>query len=262
MMKARNAALALALGGSFLTAPAGAEDFRWHGALSDGKTLEVKGVNGNIDAALASGDEAEVVAVKRAKRSNPDSVEIRVVEHADGVTICAIYPSRAAHRTRDCDTAHGGMNADDNDVEVRFTVRVPQGVTFRGRTVNGGIQAEGLAAPVDVETVNGDVRLGAEGSARAQTVNGSIRASLARAAGSDPLEFETVNGSIELALPADLDADLRAETVNGDIQSDFPLDSRSSRRDGPPTSARGRLGSGGRSLKLETVNGSIEVRKS
>jgi DUF4097 and DUF4098 domain-containing protein YvlB len=108
------------------------------------------------------------------------------------------------------------------------------------------------------------VRLGAEGSARAQTVNGSIHAALARAAGNDPMEFETVNGSIELELPADVDADLHAETVNGDIRSDFALDSRSSRRHyGPaPTSAKGRLGSGGRPLKLETVNGSIEVRKS
>jgi hypothetical protein len=259
-MKARSAALAL--GGLLLAGAAGAADFRWHGSIPEGRTLEIKGVNGDIEASLASGGEAEVVAVKRAKRSNPDSVEIKVVEHADGVTICAVYPS-AGFRHNECGAGDGGrMSADENDVEVRFTVRVPQGVSFRGRTVNGEIRADGLAAPVDVETVNGDVRLAAEGSARAQTVNGSIKASLARAAGSEPLEFETVNGSIELQLPADVDADLRAETVNGDIESDFPIETRASRRHHPPTSAHGRLGSGGRTLKLETVNGSIEVRKS
>lgn len=256
-MKAPSAALAL--GGLFL-ATAGAEDFRWHGSIPDGRTLEVKGINGDIDASLASGSEAEVVAVKRAKRSDPDSVEIKVVEHGDGVTICAVYPSRGVRRN-ECAAGDGGrMSADHNDVEVRFTVRVPAGVAFRGRTVNGGIKADGLSAPVDAETVNGDVRLAAEGSARAQTVNGSIRATLARAAGSEPLEFETVNGSIELELPAEVDADLRAETVNGDIDSDFPLETRS-RRDHPPHTARAKLGSGGRPLKLETVNGSIEVRK-
>jgi len=258
-MQARSATLAL--GGLLLAAAAGAEDFRWHGSIPDGRTLEVKGINGDVEASLASGGEAEVVAVKRSKRSNPDSVEIKVVEHGEGVTICAVYPSRGMRRN-ECAAGDGGrLGADDNDVEVRFTVRVPAGVAFRGRTVNGGIKADGLAAPVDAETVNGDVRLAAEGSARAQTVNGSIHATLARAAGSEPLEFETVNGSIALELPADVDADLRAETVNGDIDSDFPLETRSSRRH-PPHTARAKLGSGGRPLKLETVNGSIEVRRS
>lgn len=258
MMKARSAAWAL--GGLFLAAAAGAEDFRWHGSIPEGRTLEIKGVNGDIDASLASGSEAEVVAVKRSRRSNPDSVEIKVVEHADGVTICAVYPSSRSRRN-ECGAGDGGhMNADNNDVEVRFTVRVPLGVSFRGRTVNGGIKADGLASPVDAETVNGDVRLSGEGSARAETVNGSIHATLARAQGTEPLEFETVNGSIELVLPADVDADLRAETVNGDIDSDFALESRSTRHH-PPHTARGRLGAGGRTLKLETVNGSIEVRK-
>lgn len=258
MMKSRSAALAL--GGLFLAATAGAEDFRWHGSIAEGRTLEIKGVNGDIDASLASGTEAEVVAVKHARRSDPASVEIKVVEHGDGVTICAVYPSRGTHRN-ECGAGDGGhMNNDNNDVEVRFTVRVPQGVVFRGRTVNGGIKADNLAAPVDVETVNGDVRLSGEGSARAQTVNGSIHAALARAQGTEPLEFETVNGSIELVLPADVDAELSAETVNGDIDSDFPLQSRGVRHH-PPHTARGTLGSGGRTLKLETVNGSIEVRK-
>ena len=37
------------------------------------------------------------------------------------------------------------------------------------------------------------------------------------------LDFETVNGSIKLDLPADLSADVDAETVNGRIEVDFPL---------------------------------------
>jgi len=257
-MQRRDAALAL--GGLLLAAAAGAEDFRWQGRIADGRTLEVKGVNGDIDASLAAGAEAEVVAVKRARRSDPAAVEIKVIEHAEGVTICAVYPGRG-FRSNECAAGDGGrMNVEDNDVEVRFTVRVPKGVRFRARTVNGGIEADGLASPVDAETVNGDLRFGADGAARAQTVNGSIHASLKRAGGTEPLEFQTVNGSIELTLPGDVDADLRAETVNGDIDSDFPLESRG-RQHHPPNTARGRLGAGGRTLSLETVNGSIEVRR-
>ncbi|MFI5008320.1 MAG: hypothetical protein ACHQKZ_12810, partial [Solirubrobacterales bacterium] len=66
-----------------------AEDFRWQGRVAAGAAVEIKGVNGGIDAEPASGNEVEVTAVKRARRSNPDEVEIKVVEHAGGVTICA-----------------------------------------------------------------------------------------------------------------------------------------------------------------------------
>ena len=34
----------------------------------------------------------EVTATKTGRKSNPAEVEIRVVEHAEGVTICAVYP--------------------------------------------------------------------------------------------------------------------------------------------------------------------------
>jgi len=90
-------------------------------------------------------------------------------------------------------------------------------------------------------------------------MNGSIVASLGRATWSDGLDFRTVNGGITLDLPAGLSTEVRATTVNGDIQTDFPL--MVTGRLGP-RSLRGTIGSGGRRLALETVNGSIRLRKS
>ena len=55
-----------------------------------------------------------------------------------------------------------------------MTVKVPAGVRFLGRTVNGGIQASGLKADAEAHTVNGGVQLESTGTARAQTVNGGI----------------------------------------------------------------------------------------
>ena len=67
-----------------------------------------------------------------------------------------------------------------------------------------------------------------------------------------------MNGSITLDLPADLSADVDAETVNGRISVDFPLGGNvhQTKRE-----LRGTIGSGGRLLDLETVNGSITLRK-
>jgi hypothetical protein len=69
-------------------------EFRWHGMIAQGSAIEVKGVNGNVRAEASGSNEVEVVAEKRARRSNPEDVRIEVVQHADGVTICAVYPSR------------------------------------------------------------------------------------------------------------------------------------------------------------------------
>ena len=89
-------------------------------------------------------------------------------------------------------------------------------------------------------------------------VNGEIVASLGRATWSNALEFRTVNGGITLDLPAGLSTEVRATTVNGDIQTDFPL--MVTGRLGPRR-LHGTIGSGGRRLALETVNGSIRLRK-
>jgi DUF4097 and DUF4098 domain-containing protein YvlB len=90
-------------------------------------------------------------------------------------------------------------------------------------------------------------------------VNGSIRASVGRADWSGEAEFKTVNGSITVTLPSSTSADVRAETVNGEIETDFALtvSGRVSRRRLSAT-----IGGGGRSLEMETVNGSIHLRKS
>src|ERR1043166_537734 len=110
-------------------------EFHWKGKVAPGKAIEIKGVNGDIRAEAGSGD-VEVTAVKHARRSDSDDVKIEVVEHEDGVTICAVYPSDG-RRENTCDAGHGGhMNVHDNDVVVDFTVRVPAGVRFVGRTVD------------------------------------------------------------------------------------------------------------------------------
>lgn len=236
-----------------------AQDWSWDGRVAPGQAVEIKGINGAVKAVAAAGDRVEVTAVKKSRRSDPALVQIKVVEHAGGVTICAVYPTPEGQAPNECRPGEGGrMSSQDNDVSVMFTVRVPAGVGFTGHTVNGGVDADGLSGDVDVQTVNGEVRLSTTGKAEAQTVNGSITAAVGRADGTEPLSFETVNGSITLDLPAGASAELQAGTVNGDIRSEFPLggQARVSRRH-----LSGTIGNGGRPLALETVNGSITLRK-
>ncbi len=241
-----------------LATTAGADDFRWQGRLAPGKTIEIKGVNGDIEAASATSNDVEVTAVKTSRRGDTKSVEIKVVEHTEGVTICAVYPSSWGH-TNECAPGSGGhMNSRDSDVDVHFTVRVPVGVRFAARTVNGSVDAIDLSAEVDVSTVNGSIEATSRGIVKGETVNGSIKASMGEADWTGPLSFSTVNGSITIDLPSDASAEVRASVVNGDIETDFPLTVKGK---WGPRSMKGTIGSGGRQLELETVNGGIKLRK-
>lgn len=239
-----------------------AQDFRWSGRLAAGKRLEIKGVNGDVRAVAATGNEVIVTAAKRARRSDPDDVKIEVIEHEGGVTICAVYPTPARAREENvCEVGDRWRSSNENnDVTVDFEVQVPAGVVFHGRTVNGEMSAEGLGADVEASTVNGSVRVSTAGLAQASTVNGSVYVTMGRADWEHDLEFSTVNGRIELRLPASLATEVRASTVNGDLESDFPL--TVSGRFGPRR-WRGTIGTGGnRMLNLQTVNGEIRLKKS
>ena len=234
-------------------------EFRWHGALAAGRLIEIKGVNGSVEAEPASGGEVEVLAVKRARRSNPDDVRIEVVQHAEGVTICAVYPSADGHEPNTCAPGpNHHSSVMNNDTSVNFTVRVPAGVRFTGHTVNGKVSAENLSADVEAMTVNGSINVSTTGLARAHTVNGSITASMGRADWEGEMEFKTVNGGIDVSFPSGLSAEVEAKTLNGEITSDFPLtvQGRFSRRH-----MTGTIGGGGRELRLETVNGSVQIRR-
>src|SRR5438874_11162490 len=69
-------------------------EFHWKGKIAQGKSIEIKGVNGDVRAVAGPGaGDVEVTAVKHARRSDPNEVKIEVVPHEDAVTICAVYRS-------------------------------------------------------------------------------------------------------------------------------------------------------------------------
>lgn len=256
MKQARIAGSMVAL--AIITAGNGqAQDFSWSGNIAAGNIIEIKGVNGNIRAVAASGSEVRVTATKDGR--DRDELTFEVVEHRDGVTICAVYPDRGRRPNECAPGDEGRMNTEDTRAEADFEVEVPAGVRFIGKTVNGDVSARGLAADAWASTVNGDVSVATQGWAEGSTVNGDVRVTAGRADWQGSADFSTVNGSIEITLPAEFNAEVEASTVNGDFYSDFPLTIKG--RFGP-RKLRGTIGEGGRRLDLSTVNGSIRLNKS
>jgi hypothetical protein len=237
------------------------DEFRWNGTVAAGAAIEVQGINGEIVAEPTGGSEVQVIALKTSRRSDVNSVKMKVVEHAGGVTICALYPNEDGEYPSSCGgdakqrTTHGGIK--NNDVQVNFTVRVPQRVGFVGKTVNGSITATSLNGNVITQTINGSIKISTSGYAEAKTINGDISARLGDSNWSNALNFQTINGGIDLELPSGLGASIDAETLNGSFSSDFPLSitTLTGRKH-----VKGVIGVGGRELLLRTINGSINLR--
>ena len=227
-------------------------EFHWTGKLAPDQLVQVKNVNGNVDTEGTSGDQVEVIAEK----SGPDAgqVKIQVVTVGEGIVVCAIYPGSSGS----CSPSWRANHVRGSDTKVHFTIRMPKNLRFSGQNVNGNVSAEGMGRFVRGQSVNGAVRLSTSAWAEAETVNGSIKAEMGNAAWSGTLTLKSVNGSIEVKLPDDLSADVRFKSLNGRINSDFPITISGGF---VGHSARGRIGNGGRELSIETVNGSVELKK-
>jgi len=233
------------------------EPWVWKGRLAAGKAIEVKGVVGPIRAMAASGDQIEVVAERRSRRREAHRVEMRVVEHEGGVTICALYPTPSGVPKNECRPGdEGPMGNWGTDVEVHFTVRVPSHVALGAHTAVGDIEVTDLHRDVQAHTAAGNISISTEGAASARTAGGSIRASMGARRLLRDLEFETVEGDITLELPRSLDADLR-------LRASEPMELRVPvvvRGRSTPTRMRGRLGTGGPEISASTREGKIRLR--
>jgi DUF4097 and DUF4098 domain-containing protein YvlB len=112
-------------------------------------------------------------------------------------------------------------------VEVRYAITLASEAALDVHTVNGNVSVAGIAGALDATSVNGRIRLGgARHDVRAKSVNGAIEASVAELSRGAAIEANTVNGNIQLELPARAAFAFHGHTMNGDIMSTFPLPPR------------------------------------
>lgn len=230
----------------------------WHyqALLKDGQHVWIRNTNGPIEVYGGTSDSLVVHAEKSWKHSNPRHVELLPIVSERGVTICAMWEARERRCEAGGEYRMNGVRK--NDVAVRFKIALPRGVPIEVSTVNGALEISGVSAEVEATTVNGRIAVNtSRGPIRATTVNGGIEATMHELSGGE-VKLTTVNGSVSAGLPLEINANIDAETVNGRVETDFPVKIMGKVS---PRHLRGTIGSGGPTLKLITVNGSISLHE-
>jgi DUF4097 and DUF4098 domain-containing protein YvlB len=219
------------------------KEFNQSYPLQPGGSFELQNVNGTVDVQGWDRNEVEVHAVKTAKHKESDleRVSIEVDAKPGDVSVVTRYPQN-----------------EGVEVAVEYTIHVPHGahVEHLG-TVNGMLRVAGVDAVEDLHTVNGNIEVyDGGGSVHAHTTNGNVHMELARTPDKTGATAETTNGSLVLAVPSDLQADVEARCLNGNFYSELPMTMESTQR---PREMHGKLGHGGAPIHLRTVNGGIRV---
>lgn len=162
--------------------------------------------------------------------------------------------------------------------DIDLTIQVPLNTSLELHAVNnGGIKVENVNGDMEVVNVNGGITLSRIGGAAvAQTVNGNVTATFSRLDGKTPLSLVTLNGDVDVTLPAAAKVDFKLKIDNqGEVYSDFELalQNKSEKTVEDKRSRGGRyqvkidktvfgsINGGGQEITLKTFNGDILLRK-
>ena len=234
--------------------------------------LEIDVVNGSIDVEGYDGKEVIIKAVSQANKKDNDHNRHR-------------RPDKAAEGMKriSANSIEIEVTERDNNVEVEsnswnqgidFLIQVPVDFDLKLSTVNqGDISVNGVNGSLELNNVNGEVVAeNISGSAIIDTVNGKIKTSFNSVSDDEPMAFTTLNGNVDITLPASVKATFKMKSDQGEIYSDFDMDvSKSgpqvdkSRKGGFKVTIEnwvyGDINGGGPEFLLNNMNGNIYIRK-
>jgi len=228
------------------------EEFHQTYALTPDGRVELDNINGAVHISTWDRNEVKVDAVKYAdSKERLDEAKIEIDSGKDYLSIRTKYPDHDQ-------TWNWGWH--NNPASVEYTLTVPRMARLDEiNLINGSLDVAGVSGEVRANCING--RLEARdlgGRAQLSTINGRLDARFNQLAGHD-VELNSVNGEVELTIPSDSKAEVEASTVSGGINNDFGLHVNHHHFVGHDL--RGELGRGGAHIRLENVNGRIEIHR-
>jgi DUF4097 and DUF4098 domain-containing protein YvlB len=164
-----------------------------------------------------------------------------------------------------------------NHKPVHLTIQVPSRTALDLSVVNDGdITVDGVDGDIVANNTNGAITLtNVSGAVVAHALNEDVKASFTRYSGK-PMSFSSLNGTLDVTLPADIKANIKLQSDNGEVYSDFPVDMlaptvnqtvQDDRSKGGKyrlkieKSMIGRINGGGPEITFKTFNGDIKLHR-
>jgi hypothetical protein len=219
------------------------QDFKRTYVLSSGGEIRIGNISGDVKVTGYNGNSIEVIAHKKGRERN--LIEIGDFSFGNRIDLRSYYPQM-----------RGG------DASVEFEVRVPGTVEYdfsRLWSVSGNVKVSNVSGHLRADSTSGNVEIfDVNGLVSGWTVSGNVTAEISRNQDSGNMSFSSISGNVNVRAPADLDAAVEMSSLSGSLKTDFPIETQE-RRYGPGRSARGKLGSGRQSLRINTVSGHVSL---
>lgn len=232
------------------------EKFEQSYPLNANGRVRISNINGSITVEAWDRNEVQLSYTKIADtKERLSEVEVRIDSRTDFFSVESDYDN---FKTRNNDQWRNG-----GKLSVEYRLMVPRGAVLNEvETVNGSVTVSNFINVTRVSAVNGSVKAtNIRGTARLSTVNGEVSADFDRLENGSKISLDTVNGKVQLLIPSDSNATLKADSLNGSITNDFGLPVRKGKYVG--RDLYGRLGSGDVDIRLNSVNGTLNIgRKS
>jgi hypothetical protein len=153
-------------------------------------------------------------------------------------------------------------------------VQVPANTALKLKAVNNGnIEVEGTSGEIEAENINGAISLKqVSGAVTAHALNGGLKAVFSSFPQNKPMSLSSMNGAVDVTIPASAKATFLLKTQQGEIYSDFDLKMESSapkieeKKDGGKYRVkfdnfmRASINGGGTEIQLKNFNGDIYLR--
>ncbi len=166
-------------------------------------------------------------------------------------------------------TESGGIRIESaTPKSMPYTIRIPQKVAILFQQINwnmGHVTIQNTDGDLELRTNNGSIYLtDVTGPIVANTTNGEVKVVFSTLNQLKPTAITTINGSIDITLPATTKADFKLSNINGGIYTDFDMGVNKKdgmTRMGGGYNAHGTTNGGGVDLQLKTINSDIYIRK-
>ncbi|QCR22582.1 DUF4097 family beta strand repeat-containing protein [Pontibacter sp. SGAir0037] len=158
---------------------------------------------------------------------------------------------------------------------IDLEILVPQNFNLKISTVNNGdLTVSNVNGNLELDNVNGNIILeNVSGNAVANTTNGKVQANFLRWDSQKPMAFSTLNGNVDITVPANAKFDVKLSSDRGEIFTDFDIAAqKASAKAGGRTDSgiykvtlaefiTGKVNGGGSEIMIKNMNGNIYLRK-